>query len=131
MLGTILNTLKRHLSKPEEVVIPTFIDKETGSGRMSSFPTFMEAELEFSRRTLLCFLNFSGTGGDTFQKLDTFCQVYLLDFFQFLLEVGQGKNSAAPPKPAFAACVYERQQVRPEINRFLKSKSLRMRELMD
>lgn len=51
---------------------------------------------------------FAGMKGGTFQKLNTFCQyLYLLDFFQFLLEVGQGKNSATPPKPAFSACIYE------------------------
>lgn len=70
----------------------------------------MEAELEFSPKSLLCLLNFSGAGVGTFQKLDIFCQYsYLLDFFQFLLEVGQGKNSATSPKPAFSAFIYERQ----------------------
>lgn len=52
---------------------------------------FREAELKFSPWTFLCFLNFSGTGEATYQKLDTFRQVYLPDF-QFLLEVSQGKN---------------------------------------
>lgn len=73
---------------------------------VSNFIKFIEAELESSCRTLLCFLNFSGTGGVTFQKFDIFCQyLYLLDFFQCLLKVGQGKNSITPPKPAFSACV--------------------------